>query len=314
MPAIAKRRALAPSHDFRCTIGGGMKGSTMRRPAFLAVIGAIMGIASMSPAAVAQTQPSACTHAPTILDAGDFLLAEPATFPNFWRDRFGDDAAYLKIRYGDLTYAEGSALLASLEKRSHPPLRIVELRLAYAKTQDRAAMIAGMQPPAGSNSIVSQLGASAWRALVTEDGGDWLLGELAAWQTSDPYQASVAAKGVARTLSDLDEEAKSRLAQRAEDAGIRPLALGVRAAKDDLADYVAYLDRLPAAARQGHTHAVDTRCALHRRFSPFLRHLQAACRDPGVRPQERHGSGSPADRATYCLCSASRDAAVDREL
>ena len=39
------------------------------------------------------------------------------------------------------------------------------------------------------------------------------------------------------------------LAKRAEDAGIWPLALEMRAVKDDLADYVAYLDRLPPAAR-----------------------------------------------------------------
>ena len=91
------------------------EGLTMRWQAVLAVMAAIIGMA-ISPAAAAQTEPGACAHTATILDAGDFLLAEPATFPNFWRDRFGDDAAYLKIRYGGLTYAEGTALLAGLGK------------------------------------------------------------------------------------------------------------------------------------------------------------------------------------------------------
>lgn len=219
----------------------------MRRLAVLVII----AIASMSMAA-AQTQQrklSACNYAPIIMAAADFLLAEPATFPNFWRDRFGDDAAYLTIRYGDLTYAEGSALLASLEKRSHPPLRIVELRLAYATTPERAATMAGMQPLPNEKSIVSQLGQSALRALVTEDDGDWLLSELGRLQTSDPYQASEAAKGIAQALSVIDDEAKSQLAKRAEDAGVWRLALEMRAAKDDLSDYVAYLDRLPPAVR-----------------------------------------------------------------
>ncbi len=140
----------------------------------------VFGIVSISPVAAAQQdKPKTCSYAPTILAATDFLLAEPATFPNFWRDRVGDDAAYLKIRYGDLSYVEGSALLARLEKRSHPPLRIVELRLAYATRPDRAAMIANMQPLPNTKSIVSQLGESAWLALVIEDGGDWLLNELA---------------------------------------------------------------------------------------------------------------------------------------
>ena len=226
----------------------------MRWQAVLAVMAAIIGaaiigIAPVSPAAAAQTEPGACTHTATILDAGDFLLAEPATFPNFWRDRFGDDAAYLKIRYGGLAYTEGSALLAGLEKRSHPPLRIGELRLAYAKTPDRAAMIAGMQPLPKAKSIVLQLGASALRALVTEDGGEWLLGELGRLQTSDPSQASQAAKGIAQALSDLDDEAKSQLAQSAEDKGVWPLALEMRAVKDNLSDYIAYLDRLPPTVR-----------------------------------------------------------------
>lgn len=220
----------------------------MRWLAFLAVI----GIASAPSMAVAQTQPDgACIHAPTILDASDFLLVEPAVFPNFWRDPFGDDAAYLKIRYGGLAYAEGAALLAGLEKRSHPPLRIGELRLAYATTPERAAMIAGLQPLRNAKSVVPQLGQSALRALVTEDGGDWLLGELARWRAADAdqFDASRTSVGLAQVLADLDDEAKSRLAKRAEDAGIWPMALEMRAVKDDLSDYVAYLDRLPPAVR-----------------------------------------------------------------
>ncbi|MER9403874.1 hypothetical protein NKI36_07400 [Mesorhizobium caraganae] len=222
----------------------------MRWLAFLAVI----GIVSAPSIAVAQTQPdkpSACNHAPTIVASADFLLAEPATFPNFWRDRFGDDAAYLKIHYGGLAYAEGSTLLADLEKRSLPPLRIAELRLAYAKTPDRAAMIAGMQPLPKAKSVVPQLGQSALRALVAEDGGDWLLGELARWRAADAdqFDASRISVGLALGLADLDDDAKSRLAKRAEDAGIWPLALEMRAVKDDLSDYVAYLDRLPDAVR-----------------------------------------------------------------
>ena len=216
----------------------------MRRLAILVVL-AIASMSSMAAAQTRQDKPGACSHAPTIMAAADFLLAEPAVFPNFWRDHFGDDAAYLKIRYGDLTHAEGSALLADLEKRSRPPQRIAELRLAYATTQERAAMMAGMQALPNVNSIVPQLGASAWRALVTEDGGDWLLGELARGKTSDAHNPS---DGIALALADLDDEAKSRLAKRAEDAGIWRLALRLRATQDDLADYVAYLDRLPAAA------------------------------------------------------------------
>ena len=216
----------------------------MRRLAILVII-AIASMSSMAAAQTRQDKPGACSHAPAIMAAADFLLAEPAQFPNFWRDRYGDDAAYLKIRYGDLSHAEGSALLADLEKRSHPPQRIAELRLAYAKTADRAAMIAGMQPQPNAKSILPQLGLAALRVLVIEDGGDWLLGELGHLQTLDLYHALDAAKAIAGALSVLDDEAKSQFAQRAENAGVWPLALEMRAVKDDLSDYVAYLDKLP---------------------------------------------------------------------
>jgi len=216
----------------------------MRRLAILVII-AIASMSSMAAAQTRQDKPGACSHAPAIMAAADFLLAEPAQFPNFWRDRYGDDAAYLKIRYGDLSHAEGSALLADLEKRSHPPQRIAELRLAYAKTADRAAMIAGMQPQPNAKSILPQLGLPALRVLVIEDGGDWLLGELGHLQTLDLYHALDAAKAIAGALSVLDDEAKSQFAQRAENAGVWPLALEMRAVKDDLSDYVAYLDKLP---------------------------------------------------------------------
>ncbi len=132
-----------------------------------------------------------------------------------------------------------------LEKRSHPPLRIAELRLAYATKPERAAMLAGMQPQPNAKSILPQLGLPALRVLVIEDGGDWLLGELGHLQTLDLYQALDAAKAIAGALSVLDDEAKSQFAQRAENAGVWPLALEMRAVKDDLSDYVAYLDKLP---------------------------------------------------------------------
>jgi len=277
----------------------------MRRQAALAVVAVIMAIAPMSPTAAAQTQPGACAYAPAILDAGDFLLAEPATFPNFWRDRFGDDAAYLKIRYGGLGYAEGTALLASLEKRSHPPLRIGELRLAYAKTPDRAAMIAAMQPLPNAKSILPQLGLPAFHVLVTEDGGDWLLGELGRLQSLDLDQASDAAKTIAGALSALDDSAKTEFAQRAENAGVWPLALEMRAVKDDLSDYVAYLDKLPP---QKGNRTGSIRNAL---YSAYLRPSFDISKQPAeVQALDRQTDMGPAIRQIGQLMNSAPQAAI----
>jgi hypothetical protein len=47
-------------------------------------------------------------------------------------------------------------------------------------------MIAGIQPQPNQGSVLPLLGESAWHALVHEDCGEWLLGELVRWQTADP--------------------------------------------------------------------------------------------------------------------------------
>lgn len=209
---------------------------------------AAMGFAGVSIKAAAQdTPPSACVHASTILAAADFLLVEPAVKPNFWRDRAGDDAAYLKIHYGALPYAEASKLLASLAARSHPPQRILELRLTHAKKADRAAMLAEIEPQPNVGSIVPELGQSTWRAVVVEDGGDWLLGELKRWKTADPerFDRSPVHRQLPMTLLDLDDDAKARLAGRVEEAGLTLLAFNLYASKQDLADVPGFIDRNP---------------------------------------------------------------------
>ena len=274
----------------------------MRWQAVLAITAANNGI---PPPTAAQAETSACSHTTTILDAGEFLLAEPATFPNFWRDRFGDDAAYLKIRYGGLGYAEGTALLADLEKRSHPPQRIVELRLAYAKPADRAAMIAAMQPLRNAKSVLPQLGLATVHALVTEDGGDWLLGELGRLQTLDLNQATDVAETIAGALSALDDPAKTQLAQRAENAGIWPLALYMRAVKDDLSDYVAYLDKLPP---QKGNRTGSIRNAL---YSAYLRPSFDISKQPAeVQALDRQTDMGPAIRQIGQLMNSAPQAAI----
>jgi hypothetical protein len=211
---------------------------------------AAVGLASSISVAQAQDRPpDTCVHAPTIVTVADFLLTEPATKPNFWRDRAGDDAAYLKIRYGGMTYAEGSELLSSLEKRSHPPQRILELKLAYAKSADRAAMLAEIPPQPSIGSVVPLLGESAWRALAVEDDGDWLLGELKRWKAANPERAdqSPIHRQFPIAIIDLDDETKTGLAKRAEEAGLAMLAFNLYATKQDLTDLAGFIDRNPAS-------------------------------------------------------------------
>lgn len=284
--ALAKGRALAPAMISGIRSLGGMEGATMRRQAVLAVVAAIMGIAPIAPAAGAQAQPGACAHTPAILDAGDFLLAEPATFPNFWRDRFGDDAAYLKIRYGGLAYAEGSALLAGLEKRSHPPLRIVELRLAYATTPDRAAMIAGMQPLPKAQSIVPSLAnlpGARWSPKMAATGcwANWRAG-----RHPMPTTHRSARRGLRRHWPTLMTR-RSRVLPRErkmQEFGGWPSMCG-----RSRTILLTSCPRSPSghgASQKGRPRAVHTQCAPRGRSSSFLRYFQTAGGSPGDRPQE----------------------------
>lgn len=195
-------------------------------------------------------QQEACKEAPALLAAADLLLREPAEKPKFWRDRYGAGGAYLKMRYGGLDFLAGDALLSSLETRAKPPERGEELRLSHVRTDGRAARIPLIPPTARDGTNLPLLGPSVLRALVLEDGGDWLVGETKRWfdaQPDNPQRFSFAVS-VARSVSDAGDDAKEALADKAEAAGVWNLAFAAHAVRDDLSDLVGLLDRAPAGA------------------------------------------------------------------
>src|SRR5688572_29878554 len=96
--------------------------------------------------AFTQPAPAACQHTPAILAAAGLMLQEPDEKPRFWRDLHGSDATYLQIRYGELAAPAVSALFARLEARDRKPERLAELRMSYARTQGRLALIASLDP------------------------------------------------------------------------------------------------------------------------------------------------------------------------
>lgn len=198
------------------------------------------------------TDPATCDASAAIIDLADFLLVDPPQKPNFWRDRLGSDAAFLKIVYGGLDHDAGKALILDLEKRAKPPERIVELRIAQADPAERAAMLSALAPDTFKANAALP-GTSGWRGQVAADGGDWLLGELKRWREAEPasFSSSGIAASLARSLTGLPDNKLADFARRAEAEGLWPVALTVHAARDILADYVAMLDRLPPEAIQG---------------------------------------------------------------
>ncbi len=212
------------------------------------------GASLAASATIARAQPApsnaarACEQKDTIVAIADFLLTEPSAAPRFWRDRHGADAAYLRLRYGGERYADGVALLGRLATRSRAPERLLELHLAYARPADRAAMIAGLQPAAAVGSTLPETGASAWRAMIVEDGGEKLIAELARWRDANPdsYERQFTGRRLADAIADVDDAAKAVLAKRLEAAGLWSAASAVAERQSDLSDWLALQGRRPA--------------------------------------------------------------------
>lgn len=222
------------------------------RACVLALTIALAGTLAGASASRAETAP-VCPHQPALLAAAELVLAEPDAPGKFYRDNFGADAAYLVMRYGRLDAAARAALLERLAAREKQPRRLDELILAHASTTERQALIAAMQAELKEESVLQQVQASGLRALIVEDGGEWLVGEFRAWRerTPDPGRfLSPAADLAARSIADTDDAIKAAFASKAEAAGVWPLAYMANVYRDDLSPLLALLDRAPADAFQ----------------------------------------------------------------
>lgn len=189
-------------------------------------------------------EPRDCRLAPDVIAAADVLLMDPKNDQRFWRDRLGDDAAYLKIRYGDLPSDAGLRLVEDLRQRARPPQRIDELRLSLLPPAQRRAAIEAADPAAA----VTPGGISTLRALVTSGDGPWLFADMArraAIAGARPEQATSIQLGLARGLADLDDTDKLRIAGEAEAEKLWPLARGLLSTRADLGPWLALLRRSP---------------------------------------------------------------------
>ncbi|MGE0501059.1 MAG: hypothetical protein AB7I79_05280 [Rhizobiaceae bacterium] len=269
----------------------------MRRTCALLVL--LVGPAFAAVAEEAGT-PGACVHGPAILAASEVLLREPAEKPRFWRDRFGHDAAYLTIRYAGLDFEAADALLAGLESRDKPPERMLGLRLSHNQTPARMARLAALGPSVRDGTVLPSLDGSILRALVLEDGGDWLVAETRRWfdaQPDSPLRQTFAAN-VARSIADADDAAKLDFADKAEAAGLWPLAFTTHAVRDDLAGVAGLLDRAPAGSlgdpgqdpaawREGMLRHALTMAELRDTFDMTIQPLEVRALD-GRRPYASH--------------------------
>lgn len=208
---------------------------------------ALLALALVLPGTgIAWSQPvPACRFAPDIVAAADLLLVDPRITRRFWRDRTSTDAAFLKIRYGGLAHQDAVGLIDDLRRRATPPQRIDELRLAHARPAERAVLLDGPQ----ETSVDPMLAASAFRAAVLDDDGERFF--AAVRRNAAPLQTLTLADTtqiqLARSLADLDEATRQRIAGRAEAAGFWRLSLELLATGADPSAWLAALKRSPIA-------------------------------------------------------------------
>ena len=199
--------------------------------------------------ALASDKPAQCKHAGSIVDIAGFLMADPPNPPRFWRNPYGDDAAYLAIRYGGMTYRAGSALLERLSEVPRKAPRIEELRLAFADRADRPGLFEALVKTADNAGVLSRIGPSAMRAMLLAGDAAPLYAVLDRWRADRSQEVRLSEAMLADALLDLDDREKSRLAAGAEAAGQWSLAGQILMRRSDLGEWLALRKRAPDAPK-----------------------------------------------------------------
>ena len=199
--------------------------------------------------ALASDRPALCRHAAAIVDVAGFLMEDPRSPPRFWRNPYGDDAAYLAIRYGGMTYRAGSALLERLSQVPRKAPRIEELRLAFADRADRPGLFEALVKASDNAGVLNRIGPSAMRAMLLDGDAARLYAVLDRWRADRPDEVRLSEAMLADALLDLDDGDKSRLAAGAEAAGEWGLAGQILMRRGDLGEWLALRKRAPDAPK-----------------------------------------------------------------
>lgn len=190
-----------------------------------------------------------CIYGAEISKAADFLLTEPTTNTRFRRNLYATDAAYLKLHYGEMSYAAGLALLNDMMQADQPAARLDELRFAYVNYADRRTLYERLPATEGARKPIAVLGPAGWRAAIVSGDEDWLLARFAEWQATDPYGFDV--ESLTASLLDFDDAVKLRISQKAEKLGLDSLAVYLLTTLYDLQPLIAVLDRINSEETRG---------------------------------------------------------------
>ena len=204
------------------------------RPGLLALFISILSLLS-TPATAGGKQ---CAHAREITDLAGIVLDDLASPQPTLAKRYGADAAYLTLHYGNNTEAEADGLLKALVAQDVAAGRsfVQAYLISRYGYDDAAQMLRSFGQTVGNGSlditVVRQL-AKAGRFDVAIDA---LVHKTKAPDTNLPL-------GDALAVIDFPDSDKRRFAQAAEAAGLYAMAGGIYASMGDRSDWAGYVKR-----------------------------------------------------------------------
>lgn len=188
-----------------------------------------------------------CPQRETILAFSDIVLAERASLPLEFSDKYGAEAAYLKIRYTPLAYSETHDLLSTLLQQNLKAVAMNDLAAAfyihgagYKKLRDAL----GVEE---FDRTISYLGVSGIRALLLQEGGaDVLMKRFAVVPFHPTIDKSSAFNNdhgvVTASIIDQPDAFKEKIVDAADAHGLSVIAGAVAASESTTQawdDYVA---------------------------------------------------------------------------
>lgn len=201
--------------------------------------------------AVTRPAQNVCTHKTNILRFADTILELRGKMNRLRSRRFGARAAYLKLRYGELPFAEGRALLKPLVQDGVRDAKALEAihSIASFPVPERPRLIGG-----AAKREFSELGRFVWRAIVLKDEGKTFLAFVK--ELREPGEANrefesryFNGMSVPYAVIDQTDAFKSAFARHAEAAGELTLAAGLLATQTRLDQYHAFMRKHAADQR-----------------------------------------------------------------
>ncbi|MFS8147696.1 hypothetical protein [Rhizobium sp. BR 249] len=188
-----------------------------------------------------------CQQRETILAFSDIVLNGHDALPPAAVDKYGPEAAYLKIRYAGLGDEETRILLAAVLQRSPISQAADDLVSAWYLHRFGHKAFRGAASAEKFDEMMSGLRISGIRALLLDGGEDLLTKRLAAFPFI-PLDTTAGAftKGggvISASIVDQSDEFKEKIVRTAEANGVPDIANYLAASENDLSAWGRFIAR-----------------------------------------------------------------------